>query len=68
MAASAAAGVLGVLCNAFNATANPQLYGKLIFYGDSVGYVGSIFAFWKATKAYKKFKERRRARKKLQTE
>lgn len=44
--------LIGQLANVFGAAANPFIYGKLIFAGSLVGYLGSIPAFWLAGKSY----------------
>ena len=49
--------LLNLLANIFNATANPSVYGKLIFLFSIIGYAGSIPSFWRAGKEYKKMVE-----------
>lgn len=41
------------------ANLNPWLYGKLIFTGSTIGYLGSIPCYWLAGRHYKRFLEER---------
>ena len=44
--------LLGYLSNLFGAAANPHIFGKLIFAGQAVGYIGAIPCFYLAGKSY----------------
>lgn len=48
--------LMGHLTWILKAAANPIIFGKLITIGSLIGFVGSIFSFWKAGKHYLKYK------------
>ena len=44
--------IMSKCANIFQANAFPHVYGKLIFFGSLIGYLGSIPCYWKAGKYY----------------
>lgn len=49
--------LMNQLAQMIGANQFPWLYGKLIFLGSTIGYLGSIPSYWLAGKHYRKFLE-----------
>ena len=57
IAQSFAPALYGQLSNTLNATANPRVYGYVVFAAMLIGSVASNLFYWKAGKAYEKAME-----------
>lgn len=55
VAGCASSVLVGYLSNWLGAASNPHIYGKLVFAGSLIGYLGAIPSFWKAGKSYIEF-------------